>query len=226
MASRHFCCCIPVRLAVFVFSFISFVLSAATAFAGWFLLHLIVDNKLSEIEGDANAHDKAAFEGALHEHEWAVILSSVIFTLIALISLLGFIGTIIRNRWTVRLYSYLTIFTFLFGTLGLIFLLYATWSQSALCVTVDGEKSCTSNNLSVGSKIGITFSIIIQWFIQLYIVVIIRRYATQLDEEREYRSNFRLNPTAPGTYEAGQGLLATQAAYPYSDNQHSFGPQA
>ena len=55
------------------------------------------------------------------------------------------------------------------------------------------------------------------------IVVIIRRYVEQLEEEREYRHEFRLNPTTGGTYEAKEGLL-TQGHYPYSDSNNAFGP--
>ena len=59
------------------------------------------------------------------------------------------------------------------------------------------------------------------------IVTIIRRYYRQLEDEREYRHDFRLNPTGAGTYEAKEGLLAPQAAaYPYADAQHSFGSHA
>ena len=44
----------------------------------------------------------------------------------------------------------------------------------------------------------------------------------QLEEEREYRHEFRLNPTSGGTYEAKEGLM-TQGHYPYSDNANAFG---
>ena len=54
------------------------------------------------------------------------------------------------------------------------------------------------------------------------IIVIIRRYYDQLEEEREYRHEFRLNPTTSGTYEAKEGLL-TQGHYPYTDNHNAFG---
>ena len=54
------------------------------------------------------------------------------------------------------------------------------------------------------------------------IIVIIRRYYEQLEEEREYRHEFRLNPTVGGTYEAKEGLL-TQGPYAYTDNHNAFG---
>ena len=58
------------------------------------------------------------------------------------------------------------------------------------------------------------------------IVIVIRRYVTQLEEEREYRHEFRLNPTTGGTYEAKEGLLTEGGHYPYADQQHAFGSRA
>ncbi|OSD08033.1 hypothetical protein PYCCODRAFT_1430221 [Trametes coccinea BRFM310] len=224
--SRHFCFCIPVRAGVFLFSFISFALATLSAGLGWFIFHLVEANKLSEIEDKMTDDEKTSFEEGVHKYKWAIIVGSVIFTFIALVSFFGFIGSIVRNRRMVKAYSVLTIFNFLLGSLAAGFLLYAAWSHKAFCVTIDGTQSCTNNHLSVGQKIGFTIGVIVQWLIQLYIVTIIRRYYTQLEEEREYRHDFRLNPTGAGTYEAKEGLLATQAPYPYADNQHSFGHHA
>ncbi|OJT07037.1 hypothetical protein TRAPUB_2068 [Trametes pubescens] len=224
--SKHFCFCIPVRFGVFLFSFISFALSALSAALGWFLLHLIDTNQLSRLETNVKDDDKAAFEASLHKYKWAVIVGSIIFTFVALVAFFGFVGSIIRNRRMVKAYSVLTILSFFLGSFASGFVLYATWSHKPFCVTVDNVKSCTESNLSTGGKIGFTVGIVFQWLIQLYIVTIIRRYYQQLEEEREYRNDFRLNPTTGGTYEAKEGLLATQGAYPYSDNQHRFGSNA
>ena len=55
------------------------------------------------------------------------------------------------------------------------------------------------------------------------IVVVIRRYVVQLEEEREYRHEFRLTPSANGTYEAKEGLLTDGGHYAYSEPYNSFG---
>ena len=45
----------------------------------------------------------------------------------------------------------------------------------------------------------------------------------QLEEEREYRHEFRLTPSANGTYEAKEGLLTDGGHYAYSEPYNSFG---
>ncbi|KAI0777695.1 hypothetical protein BD413DRAFT_518946 [Trametes elegans] len=221
--SRHFCCCIPVRLGVFIFSFLSFALSAISAAIGWFIFHLVEANKLSDLETDLNDSDKAAFEASIHKYKWAIIVGAIIFTFVALVSFFGFIGSIVRNRRMVKAYSWLTVLSFFLGSFAAGFVLYATYSDKPFCVTVDNKQSCTNNHLRTSQKIGVTVGIVINWLINLYIVTIIRRYYKQLDEEREYRHDFRLNPTGAGTYEAKEGLLAPQGAYPYADGQNAFG---
>ncbi|KAI0635201.1 hypothetical protein C8Q77DRAFT_1156522 [Trametes polyzona] len=224
--SKHFCFCIPVRLGVFLFSLISFGLSGLSAVLGWFLLHLIDSNQLSKIETDMKDEDKAAFEASLHKYKWAVIVGSIIFTFVALVAFFGFVGSVIRNRRMVKAYSFMTVISFFLGSLAAGFVLYAAYSHKPFCVKIDDVQRCTNNHLNTAQKVGLTIGIVVEWLIQLYIVTIIRRYYQQLEEEREYRHDFRLNPTTGGTYEAKEGLLATQGAYPYSDAQNRFGSHA
>ncbi|KAM5537106.1 hypothetical protein V8D89_009252 [Ganoderma adspersum] len=220
--SKHFCCCIPVRAAVFFFSLLSFLASGLTAAIGWYLVFLINSDKLEDAEKNMSDQDKKTLDAVAHKYKWAFIVAAGIFTLIALMSFFGFVGSIIRNRRMVKAYSFMTVIIFILGTVATGFSLYATFSNKPLCVTIDGVQSCATSNLSTGQKIGYTAFAVVQWLIDLYIVVIIRRYGEQLDEEREYRHEFRLNPTAPGTYEAKEGLLH-QGHYPYSDNNNAFG---
>ncbi|KAH9849334.1 hypothetical protein C2E23DRAFT_387072 [Lenzites betulinus] len=224
--SRHFCFCIPVRAGVFVLSFLTFCTGALFAGLGWFLFHIIETGDFARLETNMVESDKAPFEAGLKKYKWAVIVGSLIFTFIALISFFGFIGSIVRNRRMVKAYSFLTIIAFLLGSAAAGFLLYLVYSNKPFCLTVEGTKECVANNIKIGEKIGLTAAVVVEWLGQLYIVTIIRRYYQQLEEEREYRNDFRLNPTSGGTYEAKEGLLATQGAYPYSDQQNRFGSHA
>ncbi|EJF63700.1 hypothetical protein DICSQDRAFT_178972 [Dichomitus squalens LYAD-421 SS1] len=220
--SKHFCCCIPVRAAVFFFSLLSFLASGLSAALAWYLLFLIDNNRLDEVEKNLNENDKQAFDAVAHKYKWGIIVGGLIFTLIALMSFFGFVGSIIRNRRMVKAYSFMTIFIFILGTVAAGFTLFATYNHKPICVTINNEQVCTQSHLSLGQKIGYTVYVVIEWLIELYIIVIIRRYYDQLEEEREYRHEFRLNPTTSGTYEAKEGLL-TQGHYPYTDNHNAFG---
>ncbi|KAI0360666.1 hypothetical protein OH77DRAFT_1493103 [Trametes cingulata] len=224
--SRHFCFCIPVRAGVFIFSFLSFAFAALMAGLTWFLLHLIESNKLSEVEDNLSDDEKAAFEDNVHKYKWAVIVGAIIFTFVALVSFFGFIGSIVRNRRMVKSYSFMTVLSFLLLSLADGFLLFAVFSPKSYCATINDRQVCTNNHLNVGQKIGLTVGVVISWLIQLYIVAVIRRYYRQLEEEREYRHDFKLAPTGAGTYEAKEGLLAPQGSYPYTDASHRFGSTA
>ncbi|RPD65501.1 hypothetical protein L226DRAFT_530917 [Lentinus tigrinus ALCF2SS1-7] len=220
--SKHFCCCIPVRFAVFFFSLLSFLAAGASAALGWFIVYLINTNQLDKAETNLSDDQKKVFEDFVHKYKWGFIVAALIFTFICLMSFFGFIGSIVRNRRMVKAYSYMTILIFVLGSVATGFVLYLTWSERSFCTTIDGTKTCIQSNLNTGSKIGFTIGSVIQWLIDLYIVVAIRRYYEQLEEEREYRHDFRLKPTSGGTYEAKEGLM-TQGHYPYSDNTNAFG---
>ncbi|KAI0746823.1 hypothetical protein C8Q80DRAFT_1177647 [Daedaleopsis nitida] len=221
--SRHFCFCIPVRIAVFILSFLTFLSAGVSAFAFWALVHFISTNQLEKLEQNMDDSDKQAFEAFLHKYMWAIVGASVFFTLISLIGLFGFIGSIIRNRRMVKAYSALTIVGFVLSVAGVGFTLFFTWRSSPFCVTVNGVESCFVNAFNKSQKIGYTVGVLLELLIQLYMVIIIRRYVEQLEEEREYRHDFRLNPTSGGTYEAKEGLLTQGGHYPYSDSSNAFG---
>lgn len=87
--SRHFCFCIPVRFGVFVLSFWSLVASGLTASVFWLVLS----------KGSANGVKLASNLKA------GIIIAGVLYTLFALISLAGLVGSLIRSRALVRTFS-------------------------------------------------------------------------------------------------------------------------
>ncbi|KAH9919994.1 uncharacterized protein BXZ73DRAFT_92011 [Epithele typhae] len=224
--SKHFCFCIPVRAAVFFFSLITFLGSVLTAGVGWYIVYLVNTNQLDKIETNVSDQDKKTLDELASKYKWSFIVFSVIFTIVALMSFFGFVGAVIRNRRMVKAYSFMTIIIFILDTVGLGLSMYAVFSSKPLCVTIDGTKSCLESHLSTGQKVGYIAWTVVWWLVSLYIVIVIRRYVTQLEDEREYRHDFRLNPTSGGTYEAKEGLLPESGHYPYSDNQHAFGARA
>ncbi len=107
--SKHFCCCIPVRFAVFFFSLLSFLAAGASAALGWFIVYrefatalftresvvhtylpaVINTNQLEKAETNLNDAQKKTFEDLVHKYKAGFIVAALIFTLIALMSFFG-----------------------------------------------------------------------------------------------------------------------------------------
>ncbi|KAJ3486632.1 hypothetical protein NLI96_g4109 [Meripilus lineatus] len=172
----------------------------------------------------------------------AFIVAGSVFTLVALISLFGFVGAVLRKRRFVKAYSYLTWVVFFISMAASGFYFYAVFSGKNLfpgCQFTDNNgvtRDCTLS-LPLGQKIGTVVAVVIQLLIQLYIAVVIRRYVDQLEEERDYKHQYKLAKHSgqnsstytpsyypPTAQDSHQGLLHnTAGAYPYSDASHSFG---
>ncbi|THH26727.1 hypothetical protein EUX98_g7466 [Antrodiella citrinella] len=234
--SKHFCCCIPVRAAVFFFSLLSLLAAGASAALAWIVV-FDIDNK--KVVGDVN------FGNINNKGKIAFIVAGSIFTLVALISLFGFVGAIARKRRFVKAYSYLTWVTFLISCAASGFWLYALFSGKNIfngceITDLDGTVHECSLNVptwekAVGAAVTAVFLII-----ELYIAIVIGRYVEQLYDEHdehnfgEYKlarnvgaSGSTYEPTyyPPTAQDQHQGLLnaPTGGAYAYTDSTHAFG---
>jgi len=205
---RHFCCCIPVRIAVFITSLLSLVGSALAAGAFFWLVHTI-DTRPDLVE---NAQVKITSGARI-----GLIIAGVVLAIIAVISLFGFIGSVVRNRRMVKAYSALTWICFFFS-LGLTgFSFYLVFAKSSLIQCLDqnlNEVSCDSF-FTTGRKIGFVVGSVIGLLFQLYICIVIRRYVEQLEDEQAYKNDFGLNKKSTTYYpfqsiESNRGLLDTK----------------
>ncbi|KAI0072475.1 hypothetical protein K474DRAFT_1605051 [Panus rudis PR-1116 ss-1] len=232
--SKHFCCCIPVRAGVFIFSFLAFLLSGAAAFFAWFALHEILEAK---VEGGVD------FSKINQSGKIAVIVAACLFTIAALFSLFGFIGSIFRKRKLVRTYGFLTWLIFIIHLVGAGFYFYLVFSGknlfSGCTITVNGKEQDCKVTLPLWQKIVSVVVVIVELFINLYIAVIVRRYGDQLEEEHDYSHEYKLakntkhssstyEPTyyPPTAQDGTQGLLNPNPPYPYTDSRNAFGSHA
>ncbi|KAF8501855.1 hypothetical protein BU17DRAFT_58873 [Hysterangium stoloniferum] len=224
-ARQYFCCCIPVRIAVFVTSLLALLFSGAVAGISFFLL-----------AGEYTKDGDTAVSHLSKEQKIALGVVGGVYTVIALASLFGFIGAIIRKRGFVRLYSTMTFVIFFVQCAASGYLIYSLFRNTDCTIKLpDGtSKECTQ--LSTGAKVGVVCVLMVHIIVQAYIVSVIRRYVTQLEDEQTYRGTsgyadaaFRLNPTSsnqkyqPVDQAQGQGLLHPQGTYAYADPHHSFG---
>jgi len=196
---RHFCCCIPVRAAVFIFSLLSLLASGLAAGAFFWFVHAI-DTRPDLLNDSQVKITSGARIG--------IIVAGVIFAIIAIISLFGFVGSVIRNRRMVKTYSVLVWLCFLFSLALTGFTFYLVFSKSSLlrCYDKDLKETACNSVLTTGKKAGFVISNVVALFIQLYICVVIRRYVEQLEDEQAYKNDFGLNK---------QNARNTTAYYPF-----------
>lgn len=167
----------------------------------------------------------------------AYIVSGSVFTLVALVSLFGFIGSVARKRKLVKAYAALSWVIFLVSLAAAGFLLYAIFSGNNLfkgCQFTDPKDSTVHScvvNFKTWQKAVATVIVAVGLIVQLYISIVIGRYVDQLELEHD---DYKLaKHSQGGTYAPtyypptaqDQSLLHGGAApsYPYADAAHSYG---
>ncbi|KAI5118273.1 hypothetical protein M0805_006015 [Coniferiporia weirii] len=209
VSSQKFLGCLPVRMGVVILSFIQFV--AADVMSS-FSFYAITQNKVSL---DKTAH--AAF-----------IIFAVLMTIMAVISLQGFIGSTSRDESLVRVYKgVLTPLLALNVTLGIvgIVLLFTQSKSKFISTCINGStdqdviNKCNFVNTCRFVVTGFTAAL---WVIQAYQCIIVRRYVVEEKEE-----HWRLSSMKTSTQVAGRGsaeaLNYPGATYPYAGKDHSHG---
>jgi hypothetical protein len=173
--SRTFCCCLPVRFGVFVMTILGMVGGTLLAVVGW-----MATVRLQGLQPKSN--------------EIALYIHSVIYTLLGVLSLFGFIGAIVRNRTMVSIFfmalvGHLT-FSIFTGAFALYNIFHAS-NEDAIqqCVTdgagADGtsEGDCRrAYDIFKGIAVGV---FILVWLLEIWGCVIAHEYVGQLDDEIE-----------------------------------------
>ncbi|EJD42320.1 hypothetical protein AURDEDRAFT_145790 [Auricularia subglabra TFB-10046 SS5] len=230
--SRTFCCCLPVRLGVFVMSLLQLIFAGAAAGLVWWTV--------------------------IHEHvhgatRTAFIVIGSVESLMAAAAFLGFIGAVSRARGLVAIYStvlYVLIVAYAAAGAYFLYMLYRNGGQefADACnreldklpdapktgnVDVDDLKDDVCDGLTKGAKWAYPVSFGISLLIQLYCAYIVSSYVGQLSDEQAFRAADRnwQGTAPPQSYyahqplsgEQNQSLLHAQPKYPYADPEHSFG---
>jgi len=211
--SRKFCCCLPVRFGVFVLALFGALGGGFICVGGWKQIVHLAHNPITE-------RDKIAL--------W---IQTVMYTLLAFLSILGLIGTFTKSRGLIALYS-----TMLFSHLGFsiatgAFYLYTLFHQEGdtdVDKCIDGSTDDTKiEACEKGFKTlrGIVVGLfILVWLIELYGCIIVSNYADQLDEEESLK--YRETASAPtASFITGSRVTPTQN-YPFNAPSNSYGVQA
>jgi len=227
VASRKFLCCLPVRLGVFVLSFLSAVFGGIVSAAVWYIVvrtakYGTVDASMSNTNititnvnsttGIENALDNVALDKSQY---YAYIVIGIVYSLYTLFSLFGFFGAIVRKRSLVAFYSTtLWILLLVNLALGIYQSKTAVDRESTLKAQCDASHASSSSGIvgttenkvtnvacDAESKANAAVTIIVfvfWWLIQLYCCVIVKRYVEQLSEEQGFRQYAAGNKVAKG----------------------------
>ncbi|KAL5531924.1 hypothetical protein ACEPAF_5487 [Sanghuangporus sanghuang] len=209
--SHKFCCCLPVRLGVFVLSFFELIITGA--FAG-ISYYSIAQGRFDE-----------------QKYKIATIVTAAVMTLLFIVSLLGLIGCVLRRLPLVRIFSrtlnWLLAINIIAGIATTVLLFIAN-KQEVIDACKDGSTDQnvidTCNHYNTHRYVIIAL-IVLGWAVQFYECVIVARYVIQLQEEKE--EMWRLS--AMKTYmqvprrDSTDAFISPPVTYPYADKEHSFG---
>ncbi|KAF8634031.1 hypothetical protein AX17_004296 [Amanita inopinata Kibby_2008] len=172
--TRTFCCCLPVRFGVFILTLLDLVGGLLISVLGWGQVTHIRRNPLSM------------------EDQVALVLHSVLFTVLAAISLLGFIGVIIKQRSLISTFG-MMLLVHLFVSVGTgVYAMYSLFrnnSQELINACLDGKNTedvlqVCETTAKVVQAIVIMIYVLV-WLLQLFGFIIVIRYCHQLDDEEE-----------------------------------------
>ena len=169
VATRTFCCCIPTRLGVVIIAAVGLMGGGALAIAG------------------------ALNAGTIQGSKASIAISIVIYSLLAIVSLLGLIGALGRKATLVKVYFFALVshllFSFAIGVYALFRIFKDGNSFITHCVAAnsnmeDAEKVC-GEGLKVVKGISVTLFIAL-WIFEIYGCVIVKGYNDQLEDEKAH----------------------------------------
>jgi len=210
--SRKFCCFLPVRLGVFVLSLLAMVGGSFTAAAGWIQVSQLQQNPLGQDE------------------TIALWIHSAMFTILALVSVFGFIGAIIKNRRMISSFAIALAVHLGLSIASGIFTLYSLFKQDssvaiAQCLSASTDATSDACKSALAVMKGLMVAIyVVTWLIQLYFYFIVERYVDQLDDEEMAKNAFVIPRTM---LEVGPPQLTTYGDFPqgyaFTGSRQAFG---
>ncbi|KAK7056666.1 hypothetical protein VNI00_002383 [Paramarasmius palmivorus] len=197
--TRHFCCCLPVRLGVFIASILGFLGSGIGAIFLWINLAKLRNQPY---------HDQAT--------EITYWVTSASVTLLCIVTFIGLIGTFLKSYRTMRFYFGNLIVTFIISSILGVISLVAIFrvpkdtliddclhkEDGTLDPDLDRTK-CEGVVIAVKIIFAAVYSAIL--LLQIFIIILVQRYSEQLKDE-EYTTNAKRSNINIGG--GGSGLVA------------------
>ncbi|KAF4621292.1 hypothetical protein D9613_000566 [Agrocybe pediades] len=168
--TRTFCCCIPVRAGVIILSILGIIGGAGVSAVG------IINLKRSE------------------GSRTAAILQIIIYLLLALVSIFGLTGGIIRKLAFIRVYLAMLIIHLLFSMGTGMYAIHRNFKDAPKYISdcASGSKDAgvikVCNDGAALLKGVMIASFIVGWLLETWACVIVARYSKQLAEEEATNS--------------------------------------
>jgi len=208
--SRTFCCCLPVRLGVFLLSLLAMVGGSLIAAFSWIQISQLSQHPLGKTD------------------VIALWIQAPIFTILAFLAVFGFLGAVIRNRGMISSFAVALAIHLGFSIASGAFSLYTVFSrnsqdlldtcrQNAADASDDTTQAC-KNGIIILKAVTVVVYVFI-WLIQLYAYFVVERYVEQLDDELMAKTAVAVpNPmvTVAQSTTFGPG-------YPFAGPQQGFG---
>ncbi|CAE6514606.1 unnamed protein product [Rhizoctonia solani] len=236
--TRHFCCCLPVRLGVFVLSFGSIIAAGAYAATIWYAIYMAKYQKQANLD---------------KPQEVAFVVAGSIYSFLFVLSIFGFIGATLRKRSFVSAYAQALWYMVGFQLASGAFFIYTLYRQKEVniqkCIDelsatnpladLDFRKTCSVATTTW--KVIYIILFVISLLLHGYAALIVSRYVEQLSAEQSYRHTHKSTSAAFSTPGSGAAYYPHQPLgqstdnlthdhdgkndYPYAAPQNSFGHQ-
>ncbi|KAF7303749.1 hypothetical protein MIND_00604500 [Mycena indigotica] len=220
--TRHFCCCLPVRLGVFLLSLGIALLGGAVSVLAWMEVTKLHENPLPKND------------------EISLYIHAVMFSVLCIVGAFGFFGALTKQRGLVSVFGTMLALHLGFSIATGIYTLYTLFkrsNQAALIVCINNSVDPTDPAAAVRCQNGFKYlkivsivSYCLSWLIELYAVLVVTSYVKQLKEEEEANV---MHPSASASMSSYYQPNATYAppatqpnAYPFNQPSQAYGHQA
>jgi len=215
LRTHTFCYCLPVRLGVFLLSLLAFAGGAFIATIDWIQLSQLEQHPLGKT-------DRVSL--------W---IQSLLFSLLAVLAVFGFFGTMIKSRGMVSGFAIAIAIHLGFSIAAGCFSIYTMFShdsQATLnsCLEKANEASDAMQSCKRGLVLIKAVTVVIYvltWFIQLYAYFVVERYVDQLDQDRLFDNPIVMPRTMVMRVGGPQVTTYTGFAhtYPFANTRQAFG---
>jgi hypothetical protein len=171
--TRTFCFCLPVRLGIFTVTILDLLVGGSLSIVGWIAVKHLDLYPLSQ-------------QGNI-----ALYVQTIMFTLLAFLSILGFVATATNRSRLLFLYGMMLVFhlplSIASGVLSIHTVFQEDWSEKCSGTANDAEEPCRNETTIFGGIVTAFF--IVFWLFQIYGYILVANLVEQINEEHDAPSS-------------------------------------